>query len=157
MGSIRPPDQALNDVQTSVLERRHLDFLYWHAVSKMRMADFEGASRIFRLVTRVRPQRHDASLGRTYCLIRLGHVDEAAMLVSSLRSADLARRELRLLGRLHRRCEFERTRRINRERALRAQPADISLPHTFGDDAMARRLADAHLQTSSSSNLGRSA
>ena len=146
MGSIQPPEQARNGGPTTSLELRHLDFLYWHAVSKMRMADFEGASRIFRLVTRVRPQRHDAALGRTYCLIRLGHVDEAATLVAGLRAVDLARRELRLLGRLHRRCEFERARRVSRERALRTAAQGMALSHPVRDEALSGRLADADLQ-----------
>lgn len=134
--------------------RRHLDFLYWHAVSKMRMADFEGASRIFRLIARAAPVRHDAALGLAYCLIRLGELDDAAELVARLRRDALPGRELRLLGRLHRRCEFERSKRSSRERRLKHQHREsVNLPHTLGDDSMARQSMESVLHDSSSSGF----
>jgi thioredoxin-like negative regulator of GroEL len=136
------------------MARRHLDFLYWHAVSKMRMAEFDGASRIFRLISRSSPARHDASLGLAYCLIRLGELDDAAGLVARLRRDALPSREMRLLGRLHRRCEFERSRRVSRERQLQQrQRMYVKLPHTLGDDGMARQALDASWSTSSHTGL----
>jgi thioredoxin-like negative regulator of GroEL len=136
------------------MARRHLDFLYWHAVSKMRMAEFQGASSIFRLISRASPTRHDAALGLAYCLVRLGELDDAAGLVARLRRDALPSREMRLLGRLHRRCEFERSRRVSRERQLQQRVgANVNLPHTLGDDGMARRALEATLQTASAPGL----
>jgi len=136
------------------MARRHLDFLYWHAVSKMRMAEFDGASRIFRLISHTSPMRHDAALGLAYCLIRLGELDDAAGLVARLRRDPLPSREMRLLGRLHRRCEFERSRRMSRERQLQQrQRTNVKLPHTLGDDSMARQALDASWSTSSTTGL----
>ena len=71
------------------LERKQVDFLYWHAVSKMRMADFEGAGAIFALLQAAHPARHDASLGRIYCLMRQGELADAAGAVAAMRRRPL--------------------------------------------------------------------
>lgn len=150
-----PPDADITlPSHPGIMARRHLDFLYWHAVSKMRMAEFDGASRIFRLISRASPTRHDAALGLAYCLIRLGELDDAAGLVARLRRDALPSREMRLLGRLHRRCEFERSRRVSRERQLQQRERmNVKLPHTLGDDGMARQALDATWSTSSTTGL----
>lgn len=134
------------------LDRKQVDFLYWHAVSKMRMADFEGANAIFRLLHAALPDRVDAALGRVYCLMRQGEFDDASGLVAQLRRRLLQAEEMALLGRLHRRCEFERARAGARLRALSRRGATgmagvgvgaaVAMPHTLGDDTMARRAAE---------------
>jgi len=119
-----------------------VDFLYWHAVSKMRMADFEGAGVLFRLLHAACPDRVDMALGRVYCLVRQGDYEAAAGIVTALRRRPLRAEEMALLGRLQRRCEFERARDVARQRtASRAGSATsepVRLPHTLGDDATAR-------------------
>jgi thioredoxin-like negative regulator of GroEL len=124
---------------------RQLDFLYWHAVSKMRMADFHGASLIFRFITKAVPHRYDAALGLAYCLIRLGELEQAAGMVARLRQDSLPSQELRLLGRLHRRCEFESTRRSNHERQGKLRGQVIA--DTLNPEAM-------HASHQNSSSLG---
>lgn len=129
----------------TILEPKQVDFLYWHAVSKMRMADFEGANTLFRLLHAACPERTDAALGRVYCLVRLGELESASSVVAALRRHPLKPDEMALLGRLHRRCEFERARETSRQRlALRgaAQTEPVAMPHTLGDDEMARRAAE---------------
>jgi hypothetical protein len=128
----------------SLLDRKQVDFLYWHAVSKTRMADFEGAGAIFRLLHAACPERTDAGLGRVYCLMRQGDPEAAASVVAALRRQPLRPEQMALLGRLHRRCESDRARAALRLRTLarRAAPAAVAMPHTLGDDAMARRAAE---------------
>ena len=132
--------------QASSLAPRQVDFLYWHAVSKMRMADFEGAGTLFRLLHVVCPDRTDVALGRVYCLSRLGEFEAAGGIITDLRRRPLRTEEMALLGRLQRRCEFERARDSARARALNraGMPSDdpVALPHTLGDDAMARRAVE---------------
>jgi hypothetical protein len=143
---------------TSTLAPRQVDFLYWHAVSKMRMADFEGANTLFRLLHAACPERTDTALGRIYCLVRLGELEAASGTIAMLRRRPLRPDEMGLLGRLHRRCEFERARLASRQRLAsgagsgpgaerRASPhagglEPVRMPHTLGDDAMARQSAD---------------
>ena len=136
--------------QAALLDRKQVDFLYWHAVTKMRSADFEGAQALFRLLHRVHPERADAGLGHLYCLIRLGDLERAASVVATLRRRPLRPDEMALLGRLHRRCEFERERSSTRARSKAHRPGPgaepVNLPHTLGDDAMARRALDQGAQ-----------
>lgn len=128
------------------LEAAQVDFLYWHAVSKMRMADFEGAGILFQLLYAANPGRTDVALGRLYCLLRKADYDSAAGLMTALRRRPLPTDEMALLGRLQRRCEFERARCANRQRlahrgaSMAAEP--VAMPHTLGDDDMARRSAE---------------
>jgi hypothetical protein len=119
--------------------------MYWHAVSKMRMADFEGAGVLFRLLYALHPERSDVALGRAYCLVRQGEVDTASTIVAALRRRPLRADEMALLGRLHRRCEFERARHNVRQQVLarRASAEAVTMPHTLGDDEMARRAAES--------------
>jgi hypothetical protein len=125
------------------LDAAQVDFLYWHAVSKMRMADFEGAGVLFRLLHAACPARADVALGRVYCLLRMADYDSAAGLVTALRRRPLNTEEMGLLGRMQRRCEFERSRAATRQRAVQRAAADaVVMPHTLGDDAMARRAAE---------------
>lgn len=127
----------------TTLEPKQVDFLYWHAVSKMRMADFEGANTLFRLLHAACPERTDAALGRVYCLVRLGELESASSVVAALRRHPLKPDEMALLGRLHRRCEFERARSVARQRLGAAGLREpVAMPHTLGDDEMARRAAE---------------
>jgi hypothetical protein len=130
----------------TTLDARQVDFLYWHAVSKTRMADFEGAAALFRLLCSACPDRTDVALGRVYCLVRQGDFEAATGILTALRRRPLRSEEMALLGRLQRRCEFERARDSSRLRGLNraAQVADDSvvMPHTLGDDAMARQAIE---------------
>lgn len=110
------------------LSRKQIDFLYWHAVSKMRMGDFADAAVLFRLVGAVAPERTDAALGRAYCLVRQGEVAAAAEIVAELRRRMLRPEEMALLGRLHRRCEFERARSQRGRQAARGERRAVTLP-----------------------------
>ena len=98
-----------------------VDFLYWHAVSKMRMADFEGAGVLFRLLHAASPERTDVALGRVYCLLRMAEYDSAAGLMTALRRRPLPTDEMALLGRLQRRCGPRQSRRdrIRRRKSAR--------------------------------------
>ncbi len=129
--------------QAPPLEQRQVDFLYWHAVSKMRMADFEGAGTLFRLLHAACPERTDVALGRVYCLVREAEFEAAAGLVAALRRRPLRSEEMALLGRLQRRCEFERGGSAARAKALRrtVSAAPVILPHTLGEAAMAPSTA----------------
>ena len=134
---------------TSLLDAQLTDFLYWHAVSKMRMAEFHDASIIFKLLEDVCPERTDMTVGRVYCLIRMGQLDLAGELVEKLRKRPLIPMEVALLGRLHRRCEFERSRALNRRKDIEQQKINGTdesrtpkMPHTLGDDLMARLAAE---------------
>ncbi len=95
-------------------DRKTVDFLYWHAVTKMRASDFEGAGVLFRLLRAAAPERSDVGLGHAYSLLRLGHVDKATEVVADLRRRPMKPEEMALLGRLHRRCEFELSRTIRK-------------------------------------------
>lgn len=127
--------------QAPLLDQRQVDFLYWHAVSKMRMADFEGAGTLFRLLHAACPERTDVALGRVYCLVREAEFEAAAGLVAALRRRPLRSEEIALLGRLQRRCEFERSGSAARAKTLRraASEVPVTLPHTLGESAMAQR------------------
>lgn len=133
--------------QVAPLESAQVDFLYWHAVSKTRMADFEGAATLFRLLQAACPDRVDVALGRVYCLIREAEFDSAAAILADLRRRPLRADEMSLLGRLQRRCEFESGRALARRRAVArggpATPEPVAMPHTLGDDAMARRAVES--------------
>lgn len=98
-------------------DRKTLDFLYWHAVTKMRASDFEGAGVLFRLLRAAAPERCDVGLGHAYSLLRQGQVGKAAEVVADLRRRPMKPDEMTLLGRLHRRCEFEMSR-ANRRGAM---------------------------------------
>jgi len=98
-----------------MLDRKQSDFLYWHAVSKMRVSDFQAAATLFRLLHAVHPDRSDMGLGYAYSLMRQGALDEAARVVGELRRRPMRPEEMALLGRLQRRCEFEQ-RRVGRAR-----------------------------------------
>lgn len=93
-----------------MLERKTVDFLYWHAVTKMRASDFEGAGVLFRLLRAAAPERSDVGLGHAYSLLRRGEVHQASEVVADLRRRLMKSEEMALLSRLHRRCEFEKSR-----------------------------------------------
>jgi hypothetical protein len=97
-----------------MLDRKQIDFLYWHAVSKMRMGEFKDAGILFRMLRAACPQRHDVGLGHAYSLMRQGALEEAHAVVAELRRHPMRSEEMALLGRLHRRCDFERQRRARR-------------------------------------------
>lgn len=122
---------------TSLLNRKTADFLYWHAVSKMRMAEFDAAAKLFRLLQQANPHRSDVVLGRVYCLIRMGEWDAATALMHELRRRPIRVDEMALLGRLHRRCDHERAR--SRQGKPLNPRSEVRLPHTLGDDNMARQ------------------
>ncbi len=84
-----------------------LDFMYWHAVSKMRISLFKDAAVLFRLIAAVDPKRIDALLGRVYCLIREGDLQDASDLLTQVNTKSLASVEADLVVRLKRRCQFE--------------------------------------------------
>jgi hypothetical protein len=90
---------AFNDQQ--------LDFLYWHAVSKMRISLFKDASVLFRLIAAADPKRVDALLGRIYCLVREGDLQDAHDLLEQINVKSLGPVEAELVVRLKRRCQFE--------------------------------------------------
>jgi hypothetical protein len=69
--------------------------------------------------------------------MRVGDFESAAGLVHALRRHPVKMEEMALLGRLHRRCDFEKAR-ARKGRAAAVQPS-VVLPHTLGDDDMARR------------------
>lgn len=134
---------------TDRLDTQMADFLYWHAVSKMRMANFEDACVLFGLLQELLPERTEAALGHIYCLVRLGRQKHAAGLIMSLRRHALVPIEVALLGRLQRRCEFDQARSAS----LGSVPGGVSsrhareasqlrMPHTLGDDEMARLAAE---------------
>ena len=120
-----------------MLPRVHTDFLYWHAVSKTRIGDFESANTLFKLICAAHPERIDAALGKAYSLMRLGQFDQAAAQVAELRRRMLRPDEMALLGRLHRRCDFERLKHQDRQRALsRRASSPVALPHVMSESAM---------------------
>lgn len=93
-----------------MLERKTVDFLYWHAVTKMRTSDFEGAGMLFKLLRAVAPERSDVGLGHAYSLMRHGDIHRASEVLTELRRRFMKPEEMALLSRLHRRCEFELSR-----------------------------------------------
>ncbi len=86
---------------------QQLDFLYWHAVSKMRISLFKDAAVLFRLIAAADPKRIDALLGRIYCMVREGELQDADDLLSQIDTKSLATFEAELVVRLKRRCQFE--------------------------------------------------
>lgn len=86
---------------------QQLDFLYWHAVSKMRISLFQDAAVIYRLISAVDPKRIDALLGRVYCMIREGELQDANDLLTQIDTKGLGAIESELVVRLKRRCQFE--------------------------------------------------
>jgi len=86
---------------------QQLDFLYWHAVSKMRISLFKDAAVLFRLIAAADPKRKDAFLGRIYCLVREGDLQDADDLLTQIEVKDLNTLEADLVVRLKRRCQFE--------------------------------------------------
>lgn len=99
-----------------MLDRKQVDFLHWHAVTKMRTGDFEASGILFRLLRGIAPGRTDIGLGYAYSLIRQGALEEASVVVAELRRRPMRAEEMALLGRLHRRCEFEQRRRARSNR-----------------------------------------
>ena len=127
-------------MENTLLNRKTADFLYWHAVSKMRMAEFTAAAKLFRLLQQASPHRSDVVIGRVYCLIRMGELEAATLLMQELRRHPIRVDEMALLGRLHRRCDHERVRA--RLPKVANQRPDVRLPHTLGDDKTARQVWD---------------
>jgi hypothetical protein len=97
-----------------MLDRKTVDFLYWHAVTKLRASDFAGAGVLFGLLRVAAPERNDVGLGHAYSLLRRGEVLQASDVVAQLRRRPMKPDEMALLSRLHRRCEFE-SRRLARQ------------------------------------------
>lgn len=104
---------------------KQLDFLYWHAVSKMRVSEFGSAAALFRLLQTVQPEWHCAGLGLAYSLMRQGQFEQAHATLSELRRRPMRAEVMAMLGRLHRRCEYER------KQGMRAHP----LHQRIADDA----------------------
>jgi thioredoxin-like negative regulator of GroEL len=94
---------------TQTFTPQQLDFLYWHAVSKTRISMFVDAAVLFRLIAAADPKRTDALLGRVYCMIREGELQDANDLLGQLDMKSLAAHEADLAIRLKRRCQFELT------------------------------------------------
>jgi thioredoxin-like negative regulator of GroEL len=92
---------------SSPFNEHQLDFLYWHAVSKMRISLFKDAAILFRLIAAADPQRKDALVGRIYCMVREGELQDASDLLSQIDVKTLGPIEAELVVRLKRRCEFE--------------------------------------------------
>jgi hypothetical protein len=86
---------------------QQLDFLYWHAVSKMRISLFMDAAVLYRLIAAADPKRMDALLGRIYCMIREGELQDANDLLTQIDTKSLGTIEAELVVRLKRRCQFE--------------------------------------------------
>jgi hypothetical protein len=86
---------------------QQLDFLYWHAVSKMRISLFKDAAVLFRLIAAVDPKRYDAAVGRIYCMVREGELQDANDLLGQINPKELSPIEAELVVRLKRRCQFE--------------------------------------------------
>ena len=86
---------------------QQLDFLYWHAVSKMRISLFKDAAVLFRLIAAADPKRNDAAVGRIYCMMREGELQDANDLLTQIDVKSLSPIEAELVIRLKRRCQFE--------------------------------------------------
>lgn len=86
---------------------QQLDFLYWHAVSKMRISLFKDAAVLFRLIAAADPKRMDALVGRIYCMVREGELQDANDLLTQIDTKNLDAIEAELVVRLKRRCQFE--------------------------------------------------
>lgn len=86
---------------------QQIDFIYWHAVSKMRISLFKDAATLFRLIVAAKPNRTDALLGRIYCLVREGEFRVANDLLEGIDKKQLNSVEANLLARLKRRCDYE--------------------------------------------------
>lgn len=54
------------------MDDRWLDFLFWHASSKLNNAQFSEAVTLFELVAERRPGDLSALVGLVYCKLRLG-------------------------------------------------------------------------------------
>jgi thioredoxin-like negative regulator of GroEL len=76
-------------------------------VSKTRISLFKDAAVLFRLIAAADPKRADAFLGRVYCMIREGELQDANDLLAQLDVKSLAAFEADLAMRLKRRCQFE--------------------------------------------------
>lgn len=92
---------------TSSFTEQQLDFLYWHAVSKMRISIFKDAAALFRLIAAADPKRADAMIGRIYCMVREGELQDANDLLSQVDVKSLGAVEAELIVRLKRRCQHE--------------------------------------------------
>jgi len=57
------------------MDDRWLDFLFWHASSKLNNAQFSEAVPLFELVAERRPGDLSALVAFVYCKLRLGDVD----------------------------------------------------------------------------------
>lgn len=93
----------------SSFSEQQLDFLYWHAVSKMRIGIFKDAAVLFRLIAAADPKRVDALIGRIYCMVREGELQDANDLLSQVDAKSLGSIEAELVVRLKRRCQHELT------------------------------------------------
>ena len=91
----------------SPFSNQQIDFIYWHAVSKMRISLFKDAATLFRLIVAADPKRMDALVGRIYCLVREGDFTDANSLIDSIDRKQLNTVEANLVVRLKRRCEYE--------------------------------------------------
>lgn len=92
----------------ATLSRSETDFLYWHAVSKLRISMFDDAAVLFDLLQAVHPEWVDARLGLAYCQMRLGQLEEAHQGLEKARGRSVNSAAEPLVARLLRRCEFER-------------------------------------------------
>ena len=84
------------------MNQEDIDFLYWHAVSKMRLGAFDTAAAIFHVIE----QYHDqAALGRAYCLVRQGYYEQSLSILQAPHHKEGRSRAIH--ERLLRRCQKE--------------------------------------------------
>lgn len=97
-----------------MLNRKQIDFLYWHAVSKMRTSDFQASGVFFQIIKKNEQNTSHAEIGYIYSLIRQEKLDQAYQAISELRRRALSLDEILMLGRMQRRCERDKT--LNRRK-----------------------------------------
>lgn len=84
------------------MNQADIDFLFWHAVAKVRVGQYQEANTIFHVIEAF---HEDATLGRAYCYIRQGDFGQALSLLNIAKPP--VGRAFAIHKRLVRRCEKE--------------------------------------------------
>ena len=91
------------------MEQRSLDFLFWHASSKLNNAQFGDAAPLFQLISERRPDDLSAAIAFVYCKLRLGDASDLEDRLSAMRDLCKSDYERSVVNRLRLRADWLRS------------------------------------------------
>lgn len=91
------------------MDKRSLDFMFWHASSKLNNAQFDDAAPLFQLISERRPNDLSAAIAFVYCKLRLGDASDLEDRLSVMRELCSNDYERSVVNRLRLRADWLRS------------------------------------------------